>query len=57
MNIDQLLSLILKAGIYPSLLVYIIVKGIKILESMNKSIGTINRELGEIREILKKRNG
>lgn len=57
MDIEQLLSLILKVGIYPGLLVYIIVKGIKILESMNQSISTINRELGEIKELLEKRNG
>ena len=57
MNLDQLLNLILKAGIYPSLLVYIIIKGIKILENMNKSISIINRELGEIKIILEKKNG
>ena len=55
MTIDHLLGLIVKIGIYPALLAYIVVKGIKILESMSKSISTINRELGEIREILRKK--
>lgn len=57
MNIDQLLSLILKAGIYPALIIYIIVKGIKIMEKMAESLNVINREIGEIREILREKNG
>jgi hypothetical protein len=57
MNIEQLLSLILKAGIYPALMVYIIVKGTKVMEKMADSLNVINRELGEIKEILRKKNG
>ena len=57
MNLDQLFSLILKAGIYPTLIIYIIVKGIKVMEKMAESLNVINRELGEIKEILRKRNG
>jgi len=57
MTIEQLLLMIVKIGIYPALLAYIVIKGINILESMNKSISTINRELGEIAEILRKKNG
>ena len=49
--------MIVKIGIYPALLAYIVIKGINILENMNKSISTINRELGEIAEILRKKNG
>jgi len=57
MTIEQLLSMIVKIGIYPALLIYIVIKGTNIMEGMAKSLNVINREIGEIRELLRKKNG